>query len=71
MECSRPSNEHSNSDWDNADLFFLTDTLRRGMPVDRVASFLNRSPAEIRMKAGELKVSVADIAVMPARRKTA
>ena len=59
---------HSGSEWDEADLFFLADTLRRGMPIDRVAGFLSRSPAEIRMKASELKVSVADD---PARRKTA
>ena len=48
------------SEWTSADLFFLSDTLRRGMPVDRVAGFLNRSPAEVRAKARELKVSIAD-----------
>ena len=51
---------HSGSEWDEADLFFLADTLRRGMPVDRVAGFLNRTPAEVRVKARDLKVSVAD-----------
>jgi hypothetical protein len=56
-------------DWTAADLFFLSDTLRRGMPVDRVAGFLNRSPSEVRVKARELKVSVADGDV--AQRKTA
>lgn len=62
---------HSGSEWDNADLFFLSNTLRRGVPVDRVAGFLNRSSAEVRVKALELKVFVADDDVAPARRKTA
>ena len=57
------------SEWTNADLFFLGDTLLRGMPVARVAGFLNRSPAEVRVKARELKVSIAADHV--ARRKTA
>ena len=59
--------ESSDLEWNNADLFFLGDTLRRGMPVDRVAGFLNRSETEVRAKARELKVSIADD---PARRKT-
>jgi hypothetical protein len=57
------------SEWTSADLFFLADTLRRGMSVDRVAGFLNRSPAEVRVKAREVKVSIAADDV--ARRKTA
>jgi hypothetical protein len=60
--------EHSDVEWTTADLFFLSNTLRRGMPVDRVAGFLSRSASEVRAKALELKVSVADD---DARRKTA
>ena len=71
MPASGLRKEYSDVEWANADLFFLCDTLLRGMSVARVAGFLNRSPAEIRMKASELEVSVADIAVVQARRKTA
>ena len=53
-------NEYSGAEWNSADLFFLSNALRRGMPVDRVAGFLNRAPAEVRVKARELKASVAD-----------
>ena len=60
--------EYPDVEWGSADLFFLSDTLRRGMPVGRVAGFLNRSTSEVRAKAGELKVSIADDR---ARRKTA
>ena len=59
---------HSGSEWDDADLFFLADTLRRGMPIDSVAGFLSRSESEVRAKARELKVSIAD---GPARTMTA
>ena len=38
--------------WDKADLFFLENTLRRGMPVEVVAGFLGRSAAEVRARAG-------------------
>ena len=60
MPASGLRREHSEVEWTHADLFFLSDTLLRGMPVDRVAGFLNRSPAEVRVKARELKVSIAD-----------
>ena len=69
MPASGLSKEYSDVEWTNSDLFFLSDTLLRGMPVVRVAGFLNRSPAEVRLKARELKVSIADENV--ARRKTA
>ena len=52
--------EVPNCEWSNADLLFLSDTLRRGMRVDRVAGFLNRSEPEVRAKARELNVPVAD-----------
>ena len=55
MECSRLGNKGPDLEWNNADLFFLGDTLRHGMPVDRVAGFLNRSETEVRAKARELK----------------
>jgi hypothetical protein len=67
MECSRLCKDGSDLQWNNADLFFLCDTLRHGMPVDRVAGFLSRSGWEVRAKARELKVSIAE----PAQRKTA
>jgi hypothetical protein len=51
---------HSDSEWDKSDLFFLSNSLRHGMPVDRVASFLSRPASEVRAKARELKVSFAD-----------
>ena len=60
MPASGFRKEYSDVEWTNADLFFLSNTLRRGMPVDRVAGFLNRAPAEVRVKARELKASVAD-----------
>jgi hypothetical protein len=68
MPASGVRKEYSGIEWTKADLFFLADTTRRGMPIERVAGFLNRSPAEIRIRALELKVSIADD---PARRKTA
>jgi hypothetical protein len=69
MECSRLKKEVSL--WDTADLFFLSDTLRRGMPLCRVAGFLSRSESEVRAKAQELNVFAADGDVVPARRKIA
>ena len=71
MECSRLKKEGPVSQWDNADLFFLSDTLRRGMPLDRIAGFLSRSESEVRAKAQELNVSTADDDVVPTRRETA
>lgn len=44
--------ESSDLEWTNADLFFLVDTLRHGIPVDRVAGFLNRSETEVRASTG-------------------
>ena len=61
---------HLDAEWDKADLFFLSNTLRHGMPVDRVAGFLSRSEWEVGAKARELKVSIAEDDVVPAQRKT-
>jgi hypothetical protein len=59
---------HSDSEWDKADLFFLSNSLRCGMPLIRVAGFLSRSESEVRAKAGELTLEIADDL---GRRKTA
>jgi hypothetical protein len=72
MPASGIRKEYPDVEWTHADLFFLSDTLLRGMPVNRVAGFLNRSPAEVRVKARELKVSIADEGldvVVPLRRQ--
>src|SRR5690349_268007 len=37
--------------WTRADLFFLTDALARGMSIQDVAGFLNRTEDEIRDQA--------------------
>jgi hypothetical protein len=37
--------------WNGADLFFLSDALARGMSIQDVAGFLNRSEDEIRDQA--------------------
>lgn len=68
MSASGLRKEYPDVEWDSADLFFLSDTLRRGMPVGRVAGFLNRSTSEVRAKAAKHKVVIADDL---ARRKTA
>jgi hypothetical protein len=44
---SNPSHEG----WDKADLFFLADALKRGMSIEEVARFLNRSQEEVRRRA--------------------
>ena len=48
--------DHSNEPWPAADLFFLRDRFRHGVPVEEVAGFLGRSIAEVRAKAKELHV---------------
>jgi hypothetical protein len=45
----------SHEPWAKADLFFLNDALRRGMPAERVAGFLGRQPDEVQAKARELE----------------
>jgi len=38
--------------WDKADLFFLFNALARGMSIQDLAGFLNRSEDEVRQQAG-------------------
>ena len=38
--------------WTRADLFFLSDALARGMSIQELAGFLNRSEDEVRQQAG-------------------
>jgi hypothetical protein len=38
--------------WNRADLFFLSDALARGMSIQELAGFLNRSEDEVRQQAG-------------------
>jgi hypothetical protein len=38
--------------WDKADLFFLFNALARGMSIQDLAGFLNRSEDEVRRQAG-------------------
>jgi hypothetical protein len=71
MPASGVRKEYSEVEWNNADVFFLYDTLRHGMPVDRVAGFLSRSTSEVRAKARDLKVPIAHDDVASARRKMA
>lgn len=44
--------------WSNADLFFLRDTLNRGMKPEEVAGFLGRTMGEVTAKAKELRITV-------------
>jgi hypothetical protein len=37
--------------WERADLFFLCDAIARGMPIQDLAGFLNRSEDEVRRQA--------------------
>ena len=46
--------------WCPADLFFLKNTLKRGMKPEEVAGFLGRAPREVVAKAKELRISVSD-----------
>jgi hypothetical protein len=41
---STTDNSNSSQEgWDKADLFFLADALKRGMSIEEIARFLNRS----------------------------
>ena len=44
------------SQWSNADLFFLIDSVRRGRPFFEIAGFLGIGEAYVRLKARELKL---------------
>lgn len=51
----------SGEPWSDADLFFLSDTLRHGMAVEEVAGFLGRTAREVRAKATELHVPLSSL----------
>jgi hypothetical protein len=53
--CFRPTivNDMGNS-WERADLFFLKDSLERGMSFAEIAGFLRRTADEVREKAKDL-----------------
>jgi hypothetical protein len=38
--------------WERADLFFLSDALARGMSIQELTGFLNRSEDEVKQQAG-------------------
>ena len=44
--------------WSNADLLFLTDSLRHGRPFPEIAGFLGIGEAQVRLKALELKLNI-------------
>ena len=46
--------------WCSADLFFLGNTLKRGMTPEDVAGFLGRAVSEVIAKANELRIPVAE-----------
>jgi hypothetical protein len=50
----------SKEPWCLADLFFLRDTLRRGMKPNEVAAFLGRAASEVMAKAKELGIPVTE-----------
>lgn len=49
---SQPS---GNVRWEKADLFFLKDAVRRGMPYAQIAGFLGRTEAEVREQSRALR----------------
>jgi hypothetical protein len=51
METTR-ANFSADMLWTRADLFFLSDALARGMSIQELAGFLNRSEDEVRQQAG-------------------
>jgi hypothetical protein len=51
METTR-ANVSAGMPWERADLFFLRDAFERGMSIQDLAGFLNRSEDEIRQQAG-------------------
>ena len=50
----------SKEPWCSADLFFLGNTLKRGMTPEDVAGFLGRAVSEVIAKANELRIPVAE-----------
>ena len=54
-EISRSPNETDmGKPWERADLFFLKDSLERGMSLAEIAGFLGRTADEVREKAEHL-----------------
>jgi hypothetical protein len=54
-EISRSSNgADMRKPWVKADLFFLADSLQRGMSLAEIARFLSRTANEVREKAKDL-----------------
>jgi hypothetical protein len=51
MDATR-ANFSAGTPWERADLFFLSDALARGMSIQELAGFLNRSEDEVRQQAG-------------------
>ena len=48
---STNNSNQSHEGWDKADLFFLADAIKRGLSIEEVARFLNRSQEEVRRRA--------------------
>jgi hypothetical protein len=52
--------ENQSKPWCPADLFFLSDALRRGMKPEAVAGFLGRTESEVIAKAKAFRISVTE-----------
>ena len=46
--------------WDRADVFFLRDTITRGMQPEEIAGFVGKSVSEVIAKAKALRISVTE-----------
>ncbi|MEA2969563.1 MAG: hypothetical protein QOE78_2824, partial [Alphaproteobacteria bacterium] len=51
MDTTRANFSEGGTPWERADLFFLCDALARGMSIQDLAGFLNRSMDEVRQQA--------------------
>src|SRR3954449_6627016 len=51
MVATRANFSAGGTPWERADLFFLCDALARGMSIQDLAGFLNRSVDEVRQQA--------------------
>ena len=49
-----PNGTDMGKPWERADLFFLKDSLERGMSLAEIAGFLSRTADEVREKAKDL-----------------
>ena len=52
--------KQSKEPWSLADLFFLSDALKRGMKPKEAAGFLGRAAREVVAKAKELQIPVTE-----------